>query len=60
MGTILFSFNGEKDFAMIADEEAKDKLTAINDFADSVVMGRTLMTVLVENVKVCYKTGQLN
>jgi hypothetical protein len=45
MGIILFSFDVQKDFAMIADEDAKDKLSAINDFGDSAVRGRTLMTV---------------
>ena len=39
---------------MIADEDAKDKLSAINDFGDSAVMERTPMTVeQVEKVKVC-------
>ena len=60
MVAILFSFDVQKDFAMVADEDAKDKLSAINDFGDSAVMGRTLMTVLIEKVKVCEKTGQLN
>ena len=41
LGTILFSFDVQMDFAMIADEDAKDKLSAINDFGDSAVMGRT-------------------
>ena len=59
IGTILFSFNVQKDFAMIANEDAKDKLSAINDFVDSAVIGRTLMIVLIEKVKVCEKTGQL-
>ena len=31
MGTILFSIDVQKDFAMIADEDAKDKLSAINE-----------------------------
>ena len=53
LGTILFSFDVQMDFAMIADEDAKDKLSAINDFGDSAVMGRTPMTVMVEKVKVC-------
>ena len=57
--TILFPFDVQKDFAMIANEDAKDKLSAINDFVDSAVIGRTLMIVLIENVKVCEKTGQL-
>ena len=35
MGPVLFSFDVQKDFAMIADEDAKDKLSAINDFGDS-------------------------
>jgi hypothetical protein len=30
MGPILFTFDVQKDFAMIADEDAKDKLSAIN------------------------------
>ena len=51
MVAILFSFDVQKDFAMVADEDAKDKLSAINDFGDSAVMGRTLMTVLIEKVK---------
>ena len=38
---------------MNADEDAKDKLSAINDFGDSAVMGRTPRTVIVEKVKVC-------
>ena len=59
IGTILFSFDVQKDFAMIANEDAKDKLSAINDFVDSAVIGRTLMIVLIEKVKVCEKTGQL-
>ena len=60
MVTIVFSFDVQKDFAMIADDDAKDKLSAINDFGDSGVMGRTLKTVLVEKEKVCEKTGLLN
>ena len=44
---------------MIANEDAKDKLSAINDFVDSAVIGRTLIIVLIEKVKVCEKTGQL-
>ena len=59
IGTILFPFDVQKDFAMIASENAKDKLVAINDFVDSAVIGRTLMIVLIEKVKVCEKTGQL-
>ena len=35
MGPILFSFDVQKDFAMIGDEDAKVKLSAINDFGDS-------------------------
>ena len=53
MGTDLFSFDVQKDFTMIADEDAKDKLSDINDIGDSAVMGRTPMTVMVEKVKVC-------
>ena len=59
IGTILFSFVVQKDFAMIANEDAKDKLSAINDFVDSAVIGRSLMIVLIEKVKVCEKSGQL-
>ena len=44
---------------MIANENAKDKLSTINDFVDSAVIGRTLMIVFIEKVKVCEKTGQL-
>jgi hypothetical protein len=59
IGTILFSFDVQKDFAMIANDDAKDKLSAINDFVDSAVIGRTLMIDLIEKVKVCEKTGHL-
>ena len=38
MVAILLSFDVQKDFAMVADEDAKDKLSAINDFGDSAVM----------------------
>ena len=51
MVTILFSFDVQKDFSVIADEDAKAKLSDTNDFGDSAEVGRTLMAVLVEKVK---------
>ena len=60
LGTILFSFHVQNDFSMIADEDAKDKLSVLIDIGASAVMGRTQMTVLVEKLKVYEKTVQLN
>jgi hypothetical protein len=48
-----FTFDVQIDFAMIDNEDAKDKLSAINDFVDYAVIGRTLIIVLIEKVKVC-------